>query len=151
MSRSSVSSPTPAHGAPPTIRWRSWPLADHPLLGLAVAGAWIALGWLIWWLTAAPHLAAIATAALAAAGWRFYVPEAFELNAEGINRWVLGRHRCIPWQAVSRFEIYPSGVLVLPYRDRAPMDVFWAMFVPWRRNRELVLAHFRYHAGNFES
>lgn len=151
MSRSDTwISSTPVAEAPPTVRWQSWPLADHPLIGLAVVGAWIALGWLVWRLTGAMHLAAIAAGAVAAAGWRFYIPEAYELNAEGINRWVLGWHRSVAWQAVGRFEVYPSGVLVLRHRDRSPMDVFWAVFVPWGENRELVLAHFRYHVGQLE-
>lgn len=96
-------------------------------------------------LTGQTHLALLALAALAAALWRFFVSVVFELNADGVNRWVFGRHKLIAWRAIRRYEVCSTGVLLLPFSDRCPMDSFRGLFMPWASHRHEVLAHLRYY------
>jgi len=132
---------------PPAAAWRSWPLVEHPFWALGVLVGWGGLGWLVWITTAAPHLVVLALAAVALAGWRFYVPVTFELNAEGIHYWIFGRHRCVSWQSVGRYQLQRSGVLVFPLGSQSPADAFRALFIPWGSKRQLVLSHLEHYLG----
>ena len=131
--------------APPLVRWRSWPLRDHLLLGaLAIAGL-IGVGLLVQWQTDRLHLAIGAAAAVAVAAWRFFVPITFELNAEGVHQWIFGRHRRIPWSEIRSHRMLASGVLLLPYEQGPPIDVMHGLFLPWGLRRDEILAQLRYY------
>ncbi len=126
------------------VRWRSWPLAREPLIGmLALAG---------WWARECTSIGRRGEsigdrggAGSAVAGWRFFVPVTFELNSEGVHQWFLGRHRRIPWTEVRRHRVFRSGTLLLPYERDAPIDVLHGLFLPWGRRREESLAQLRYY------
>jgi hypothetical protein len=87
----------------------------------------------------------LALAALVAALWRFFLPVVFELSDRGVDQWVLGRHRRIPWRAVRRYEICSAGVLLLPREDRSAMAAFRGLYLPWEAHREEVLARVRHY------
>ena len=130
---------------PPSMRWWSWPLRENTLcaglvlLGLAAAGIGIRQ------LTGATHLALLAVAVLAIALWRFFLPVQFELNADGVNQWLFGRCRQIPWKAICGYEVCSAGVLLLPRADRCPMDPLRGLYLPWGSRRDEVLARVRYY------
>lgn len=132
-------------GPPPTLTWRCWPAREHAvgtlivLAGLAAAGAGVRL------LTGQTHLALFAVGVLGLALWRFFLPVAFELNPEGVDQWLLGRHRRVHWTAVRRYEVCSAGVLLLPFADRSAMDAFRGLYLPWGDHREAVLFQVRYY------
>ncbi len=95
---------------------------------------------LIRWLSGQTYLALMAVIALAVALWRFFLPVEFELNERGIDQRVFGRRRHVPWQAVQRYEVCSSGVLLLPDEDRSPMAPFRGLYLPWSDRRSEVLA-----------
>jgi hypothetical protein len=91
------------------------------------------------------HLALLAVAALGIALWRFFLPTTFELNSEGVSQWRFGRRRRIPWREIRRYDVYSSGVLLLPVADACPLDACGGLFLPWGKHRPEVLAHVHYY------
>jgi hypothetical protein len=136
---SSQSLSTP-HQAPRPIRWRSWPLQTHPVVGLLLVAALAAAGLGILEWTDRAYLAGLAVAALLIGFWRFFVPVAFELNADGVHQRILGRHGQIAWRSIQRYEIFADGILLLPFADRAGLDALRGLYLPWGAHRDEVLA-----------
>lgn len=130
---------------PPLVRWFSWPVRDNVFKGSVVVIGLLAGGLGVGWVTGKTHLALLALAALVIALWRFFLPVMFELNTDGVNQWIFGRHRRIPWVAIRRYEVFSTGVLLLPYSDRCPMDAFRGLYLPWGSRREEILAQIRYY------
>jgi len=130
---------------PPAIRWRSWPLRESLVTAAVLLVGLLAAGATIHWITAETHLALLAVGALSAALWRFFLPTWFELNPEGVNRWLLGRHRRIPWREIRRYKVCSTGVLFLPHPEARPADAFRGLYLPWGKHRHEVLAHVYYH------
>ena len=134
-----------SHGPPPAVQWRSWPLGESLPGAVLVAAALLGGGAAVRWVTGQTHLALVAAALLAVALWRFFLPVWYELNAEGVSQWVLGRPRRIPWRNVRRYEVCSSGVLLLPRADACPLDVCRGLYLPWGKHRQEVLAHVHYY------
>ena len=139
--------PNYVRGAIAPLRWQSWPLRDDPIRALLVTAGLGAVGLLVRWITGEWHLAALAAAAMAAGGWRFFVPVVFELSGEGVDQWVFGRRRHIPWTAVRCHEAGPDGVLLLPTRERSPLAFLRGLHVPFGAHRDEVLAIVRHYLG----
>lgn len=130
---------------PPTLSWRCWPLVEHALgASLFVAGL-AAVGVGVHWLTSQIHLAVLAVAVLLLAMWRYFLPIHYELTPDGVDQWMFGGHRRIPWTAIRRYEVCPSGVLLLPFADRSAMDAFRGLYLPWGDRREEVLFQVRFY------
>ena len=127
------------------VRWWSCPIRDTipgafvVLAGLSAAGIGVHAA------TGKLHLALFAVLALTLTLWRFFIPVLFELNTDGVNQWVFGRHRRISWNEIRHFELCSRGVLFLPHADCRPMDAFGGLYLPWRNCREEVLAHVHYY------
>lgn len=96
-------------------------------------------------LTGRIYLAVMAGAALAISLWRFFAPVTFELNADGVCQWALGRNWQIPWRAVHRYEVFADGVLLLPLADRCAIDALRGLYVPCNGHRDEVLANLTYY------
>jgi hypothetical protein len=130
--------------APPLVRWRSWPLREHRLMGVVVVAALAAAVAGIHQ-RAGTSMALLAGAALVVSLWRFFVPVVFEVNVDGVHQWVLGRHVQIPWQSFRRYRIFSDGVLLLPHAEICPIDALRGLYLPWRDRREEVLANVRFY------
>jgi len=130
---------------PPLVRWRSWPLGEHLVWATVVLAGLAAVAAVVYLRTERVYLAAMATAAVATCGWRFFLPVTFELNADGVNQWVFGRHRRVRWHQVRRHRIYSAGVLLLAHEKPSPIDVLWGLFLPWGRRRDEVMAQIEYY------
>jgi hypothetical protein len=130
---------------PPTLSWRCWPLGEQAVGTAIVLVCLAAVGVGVHWLTSQIHLAVLAVAVLALAMWRYFLPIHFELTPEGVNQWLFGGHRRIPWTAIHRYEIRSSGVLLLPFADRSAMDAFRGLYLPWGDRREEVLFQVRFY------
>jgi hypothetical protein len=130
---------------PPLVRWRRWPLRDNLLIGAMGIAGLVGAGVLVYWQTDRLHLAIGATLVVAIAAWRFFVPVTFELNAEGVHQWILGRHRRISWSEIRCHQFFSTGVLLLPYEQGSPIDVMHGLFLPWGLRRDEILAQLRYY------
>lgn len=144
-SAATPSNPTWTDEPPPLVRWRSWPLRDNFLVGALGAAGLAAAAVFVYWQTGRVYLAIGAALVLAVSAWRFFLPVTFELNAEGVHQWVLGRHRRIGWNEIHRHQMFSSGVLLLPNEEGAPIDVLHGLFLPWRLRRDEILAQLRYY------
>jgi hypothetical protein len=111
------------------------------LLGIGLVSA----GFLVYWTTGQVHLAAIAVVPLSVALWRFFLPVQYELNDDGVQQSVLGRHRGVPWDCVHRYEICRTGVLLLPFSDYCRMDVLRGLYLPWGGHRGEILSRIHYY------
>ncbi|NUQ64867.1 MAG: hypothetical protein HUU20_20580 [Pirellulales bacterium] len=136
--------------APPPVRWRSWPLGEHPARGLLLLIALGAVFLAVEHQTGARSMAMLAVGALAIACWRFFPPAAFELNVDGVHLRALGRGRQIPWPEVQSYRVFSDGVLLLPFRDSSPIDALRGLYLPWRDRREEVLANLRFYLDHQE-
>lgn len=130
---------------PPLVRWRVWPLRDSILQASIVLGGLAAAAVATFQVTQQLHLAVFAVATLAVALRGCFLPTLFELGTNGVNLWVLGRHRRIPWKAIRRQVVSSSGVLLLPHAECCPLDALHGLYLPWGNRREDVLAKVRYH------
>ena len=65
----------------------------------------------------------------------------YELSEDGVDQWLLGRQRRLPWQAIGRYEVYRGGVLLFPRNDRSALAAFRRLYVPFLTHREEILAH----------
>jgi hypothetical protein len=147
----SLPSPAPPSSRPdeppPLVSWRSWPLAESlTRSGLLLAGL-LAAGLAVRGMTGSLPMALLAVAALAVSLWRFFLPVAFTLGPDGVHESLLGRERRIRWSAIRRYEVYPKGVLLLPYSDAAKIDCLRGLFLPWDRHRQEILALITYYRG----
>ena len=130
---------------PPLVRWWSWPIRDSipgafvVLAGLSAAGTGVHAA------TGRLHLALFVVLALSVALWRFFIPMLFELNTDGVNQWVFGRHRRISWNEIRHYKICSKGVLLLPREEYCPMDALRGQYLPWRNRREEVLDQIHYY------
>jgi hypothetical protein len=130
---------------PPPLQWRSWPLRENVPGAILVFGGLVGAGAGVRWVTGQTHLALLAVAVLALALWRFFMPTLYELNIGGVNQWLFGRHRRIPWREIRHYEVQSSGVLLLPRAEPCPMDAFRGLYLPWGKRRDEVLAQVRYY------
>jgi hypothetical protein len=124
-----------------TIRWQSWPLADHAnlswLLPAAIGGA----GAFVWILGGGMLLAFTAIIALAVALWQFLLPVSYEICSLGVRRYALGRMRLVPWSAIRAYQLRATGAMFYQRLDPASADVLSSFFVPYPGDEdEMVVA-----------
>ena len=136
---------TPPRQPPPSIRWQSWPVRDEPVRSAVIGGGLLIAVVTVYWLTGRIYLAAAALAALMISLWRFFLPAVHELSDAGVDRWLFGRQRRIPWQAVGGYEICSAGVLLLPHKDRSAMAALGSRYLPFSIHRDEILANVHYY------
>lgn len=134
-----------ANPPPEALRWRCWPLCESSVRAFWALFCLSGVGLLAYWLTGQVYLALLALAALMASLWRFFLPVVFELNEKGIHQRILGRHRCIPWHAIRRYEVCAAGLLLLPDDDPSLIAYFGGIYLPWAGYRDEVLAVVAYY------
>jgi len=126
------------------VHWRSWPARDNPVHALLVGLGLLVGSVLIYWGSGHAYLTIPAIMAVAASMWRFFVPTVFEFNDQGVDQWLFGRHRHIPWFVIRGYEICPDGILLLPHEDRSFPASFRGLYVPWKEHRDAVLRLVRF-------
>jgi len=145
---SSKSGSSLKHGIPPpSLRWQSWPLSREPVVAVFVT-AGLLLAWIVVQsITGQTHLAFLTTLAVAISVWRFLIPVSFQLSPKGVDQRFLGRQKRIPWKSISRYEVCPGGVLLLPHGDRCAMQIFKGLYIAWEGRREEILNQMQYYLG----
>jgi hypothetical protein len=145
--RNRSSSSTRLEDSPPAVRWRSWPMVDSPLWTLIVLVGLVAVWLGVQQQTDSPQLASLSAGAIVLAMWKFFLPVTYELNGQGVHRWILGRHRRVLWATILAHQTCSSGVLLLPCADASPIDALRGLFVPWGAHRDEVARLIAYHLG----
>jgi hypothetical protein len=129
----------------PVLRWRSWPLREDLLAALILLIILAVIGLGVRWLTGRTELGLLASCVFLVAMWRYFLPVSFELNSDGVNQWVLGRHRRIPWKLIRQYKVCSRGVLLLPHADYRPVDALRGLYLPWGEHRDEVLTYLRHY------
>lgn len=132
---------------PIPVLLKSWPVVDS--LGEFLLLAAIVLGTpILVFNFLGPISSAIVAGALVVVTWKHFVPTQYELSALGINVFRLGRSRRIPWMSIDRYLVGRQGVLLSS--AGAPLERFRGLYLPWGKNRDLVLTTLRYYLPRAE-
>ncbi len=118
-------------------------MRQHLVAGCVLSAVLVGVALGIGQLTGREYLGALAATALVISLWRFYLPVMFEVNADGVHQWVLGRHRQTAWESIQRIEILEDGVLLLPAVEGCALDALRGLYLPWVDHRDEVLAGVR--------
>lgn len=133
--------------APNDLRLTVWPLRDDGwrawagVVTIALISA--GMGWRF-------HSLAVGLAcgvALLTAAWRLVVPVTWDFGSQGVAERALGRRRVIPWPAIAGWRCYRRGVLLLPESNPSPVGVLNGWYVPWKGEREQLVAVLEHYVG----
>jgi hypothetical protein len=126
---------------PATIRWRSWPLVDHPRWSWLVALGIVAVAAFVLWMGGGWIIAVAAVLALSVALWQFFLPVTFEVCSLGIRRYALRRMRLVPWHAIRAYQLRTTGAAFFQRADATTIDLMRGLFVPYPADAdEMVIA-----------
>jgi len=144
MSQSSERILTLVEEAPDLLRWRSWPLGESLWRSCLLAIALGAVTLAVCVSTGRVSLGVLALAVLLLALWRYFLPVEFELNGKGVDQYVFGRRRRLPWSAIGCYEICSAGILLLPSAD-CRLGAMRGLYLPWGKHRHEVILRVRYY------
>ena len=126
-----------------SLRWRSWPLADHLAWSWLVPLAILMVGFFVFWLGGGWFLAILASGALAVTLWQFICPVSYEVTSLGLRRHALGRIRLVPWQAIRAYQLRATGVALFQRSDPTAADCLGSLFVPYPSDEDELLVAMR--------
>jgi hypothetical protein len=144
-----VQSPLRIRVAPEETMVRFWGLRDEPLgtwlrvilgaLASAAVGRFLGSEW--WgWGTLALVLVTL---------WRSLIPLRFEIGPHGITQTALGRRTRILWTSILNYQVLSRGVLLLPDAAVTPLSPLRGLYLPWRSQKEPVLANIEYYLASW--
>lgn len=138
--RSTTSPKQPQPLSVGSLRWRNWPLVDHPRwswivpLAILAAGAWVYMA------GGSVALAAAVVVAFALALRSFLLPAWYEITSLGLQRLFARRVRLFPWQTVRAYQPRATGVLLFQHPEPTPLDLARSVFVPYPEDSDELLA-----------
>jgi len=130
------------------LRWRSWPLAEHPRWSWAVPVGTFVLGGGVAYLSDNWAAGIVAVAVMAAALWHYLLPVTYEIHALEIRRRVLRRARTVPWHAVRAYRPLATGVVLYQRLDPTAIDALRSLFIPYPPDQGEMLCAVRDHLGH---
>jgi hypothetical protein len=144
-----VTQPLRIRVAPEEVTVHYWGLRDNPLdtwLRIVIGiGAAAVVGNFLgneWWGWGTLTLVLITL-------WRSLLPLRFEMGPPGIMQVVLGRRTRILWTSILNYQVYSSGVLLLPDAVLIPLSPLRGVFIPWGLQKESVLANIDYYLASW--
>jgi hypothetical protein len=126
-----------------SLRWRSWPLADHSHWSWLLPVGIVSTGVAVWWLGGGVLLGVAAATALAVGMWQFLLPVSFEICSSGVRRYAMGRMRLVPWQAIRAYQLRTTGVVFFQKTDPATIDLLSSLYVPYPSDEDEVVVAVR--------
>ena len=93
-------------------------------------------------------MALLSAGVLVIAMWRFWLPVRFQLTAEGISQFCLGRRRLIPWPGIVRYAVLPRGVVLFFDHGDSPLSWLSTLYLGWRGEPDRVLAMIDFFTRN---
>jgi hypothetical protein len=148
ISRSSVHSAGPEGAASDVVRWRSWPLVDHPRWSWAVPVGIVAIGGGVTYLSGTWLAGGGAIAALTTALWPYLLPARYEVSAMGFRRSIFGRTRLVPWHAVRAYRPLSTGIVLYQRPDPTEADALRSLFLPYPVDEDELLCAVRGYLGH---
>jgi hypothetical protein len=145
---SSVQTAHRENAANEVLRWRSWPLVDHPRWSWAVPVAVLAIGGGVAYLSGNWLAGFVAVAVLAAALWQYLLPATYEVYALGFRRHILGRTRLVPWHAVRSYRRLSTGIVLYQRPDPTAVDALRSLFLPYPPDEDEMLCAVREYLGH---
>ncbi len=142
----SISQRSEAETSPATIRWRSWPLADHLRWSWLLPAGILSVGAAVWWLGGGWPLAVVAIIALGLAFWQFLLPVTFEVCSLGVRRYALGRMRLVPWPAIRAYQLRSTGIVFFQRVDPTTIDLLGSLFVPYPKDEDEIVVAVRLYS-----
>jgi len=130
---------------PTVLRWRRWPLADHPRWSWIVPLGVTAIGGLAIYLSGSWLMGLLAAVVVALSLWQFWLAVTFQVDAHGLQRRVLGRTRVVPWSAVRAYQPRTTGIVLFQRPDPMPIDALRSIFLPYADDKDETLSAVRQH------
>jgi hypothetical protein len=130
------------------VRWRSWPLVDHPRWSWAVPVGMLALGGSVAYLSGNSLAGFVAVVVTAAAIWQYLLPATYEVSALGFRRTILGRTRSVPWHAVRSYRPLSTGIVLYQRHDPMAVDALRSLFLPYPADEDEMLCAVQGYLGH---
>ena len=127
------------------IKWTVFPMKEH--LGKAIL-FWVVLVFTVWavsWNLQNVLMTLVATLVLLGALTSFYLPTTYSANADGVSWKRLTGGKKLEWTRVRSVVDEREGLFLSPYPVKSRMENFRGIYLPYRRNREELLAVVKYY------
>lgn len=145
--------PVEVHRPPATIiapadvdHW-NWPIRDDGWYAIGPVGIFLAAVAIGVWQGSDWRLPTATGAIAALALWRLWIPVRFELGVNGVTQNYLGFSRRIPWIAVHRFDVEPTGVWLFPTNSTKPARYVDGIFIRFGNRRSEIMSAITYYLG----
>ncbi len=125
---------------PSEVLLRNWPLVHDGWRSLGVVLGTVLTAAAAYWLSGSWAMTVLTAVVLVSSMWRFWLPVRYQLTAEGIGQFSLGRRRLIPWPAVVRYRVLRRGVLLCFDRSASPLAQLATVYLAWGDQREQVMS-----------
>jgi len=101
--------------------------------------------WAVWWNLQSVLLTIVATLVLLGALTSFYLPTTYQVGAEGVAWKRLTGGKKLEWERVRSVADEKEGLFLSPFPVKSRMENFRGIYLPYRGNREEVLAVVGYY------
>lgn len=130
------------------IRWRSWPLVDHPRWSWLVPLGVLAAGCFVWQVGGDVILSLLIVAALCMTLWQFLLPVTIEVCSIGIRRYAFGRMRLVPWQAIGSYQLRATGIVFFRSPQPTVLEIARSLFVPYPTDEDEMIVSVRHYLSH---
>ena len=148
ISSSSVQTAYRDNAAAEVLRWRNWPLVDHPRWSWTVPVGMLVIGGGVAYLGGSWLAGLLAVVVLAAALWQYLLPATYEIYVLGFRRNVLGRTRLVPWHAVRSYRPLATGIVLYQRPDPTAVDALRSLFLPYPTDEDEMRCAVREYLGH---
>lgn len=135
-------------GDVPVLQYRVWMLVERKISTFFLLLITTLISYSVWVSLQDIYLAIIAFLLLLFTIRNCFFPIYYEMNAEGISRWIFGVKQYLSWNDILSYDIYDRGIMIYRQKDRFFLAPFRGRFIPvpaiFRRE---VIARFRFFAG----
>jgi hypothetical protein len=121
-------------------------MKESPAKGVLFWTVLLLTVWAVWWNLQSLLLTAVAAGMLLGSLTSFYLPTVYRLGADGAgySRWL--SQRKLEWSRVRSVTKERDGVFLSPFPAKTRLENFRGLYLPYRSNREEVLACIRLFA-----
>lgn len=133
--------------APPDVELWNWPIRDDGWLAIPPVAMFLVAVAIGYWQGSDWRLPTIAGAIAAIALHRFWIPVRYVLSVGGVSQGFFVFPRRIPWIAIRRFDVEPSGVWLFPTESERPNRFLDGIFIRFGGRRSDVMACVTYYLG----
>lgn len=132
----------------PVLKYRVWAIFERKISSFFLLATTLLLTYQVWLSLGAIYIAVVVFLLLLSMFRRCFFPIHYEMNAEGISRWLFGIKQYLAWNDILSYDVLDNGMMIYRQKDRYFLAPFRGRFVPVPKHlhRE-VEARFRFFAG----